>query len=147
MEFITKNSKKSIKIVPASFKSAINLKKELFKCLNKSNSLEKFKDFQNVDMKNVLSELANILIEADTSDGFNRAVMDCLSVCICDNTHALTEQYFNDCPALWEDYYEIVSNCVEVNLRPFFKSLVSEFQTRLNKIGELPKQELPQVTN
>lgn len=147
MEFITKNSKKSIKIVPASFQSAINLKKELFKCLNKSNSLEKFKDFQNVDMKNVLSELANILIEADTSDGFNRAVMDCLSVCICDNTHALTEQYFNDCPALWEDYYEIVSNCVEVNLRPFFKSLVSEFQTRLNKIGELPKQELPQVTN
>lgn len=146
MEFVTKNSSKNIKIVPASFKVAMNLKKEAFKCLNRTNALEKVKDLKNIELSTLFSELANLLVEADTSDGFNKAVMECLSVCICDGTHAITEQYFNDCPALWEDYYEIVAKCVEVNLRPFFKSLVSELQTRFNQLEEsTPQQELPQA--
>lgn len=141
MEFITKNSGKKIKIVPASFRLAMNLKKEAFKCLNKTNALEKVKDLKNIELTTLFSEIANLLVEADTSEGFNNAVMECLSVCICDGTHAITEQYFNDCPALWEDYYEIVSNCVEVNLRPFFKSLASELQTRFSQIEEPQAQE------
>ena len=145
MEFTTKNSGKSIKIKPASFQCAMRLKKEAFKCLNKTNALEKVKDLKNIELTTLFSEIANLLVEADTSDGFNKALMDCLSVCICDGTHAITEQYFNDCPALWEDYYEIVSKCVEVNLRPFFKSLASELQTRFNQIEEPQVQELPQA--
>lgn len=145
MEFTAKNSGKNIKIVPVSFKVAMNLKKEAFKCLNKTNALEKIKDIKNIELSALFSSLANLLVEADTSDGFNKAVMECLSVCICDGTHAITEQYFNDTPILWEDYYEIVSNCVEVNLRPFFKSLVSELQTRFNSLEEPQAQELLQV--
>lgn len=136
MEFTAKNSGKKIKIIPASFKNAVNLKKEAFKCLNQTNALDKIKDLKNIELSTLFSEIANLLVVADTSNGFEKAVMECLSVCICDDTHAITEQYFNDCPALWEDYYEIVSNCVEVNLRPFFKSLVSELQTRFTQIEE-----------
>ena len=121
------------------------MKKEAFKCLSKTKAIEKIKDLKNIELSTLFSELANLLVEADTSDGFNNAVMECLSVCICDDTHAITEQYFNDCPALWEDYYEIVSKCVEVNLRPFFKSLSSELQARFNQIEEFPAQELPQA--
>ena len=141
MEFTAKNSGKSIKIIPASFKTAMKLKIEAFKCLNKTNALEKIKDLKNIELTTLFSEIANLLVEADTSEGFNNAVMECLSVCICDKTHAITEQFFDDCPELWEDYYEIVSNCVEVNLRPFFKSLASELQTRFNKIEEIPAQQ------
>lgn len=140
MEFITKNSGKKIKIIPASFQKAVNLKKQAFKCLNNTKALEKIKDLKNIELTALFSELANLLVEADTSDGFFKAVMDCLSVCICDDTHAITEQYFNDCPALWEDYYEIVSKCVEVNLRPFFKSLASELQTRFTQIEDTQPQ-------
>lgn len=140
MEFVTKNSRKNIKIKPASFQVAMRLKKEAFKCLNRSNTLEKIKDLKNIELTTLFSEIANLLVEADTSDGFNKALMECLSVCICDGTHAITEQYFDDCPELWEDYYEIVSNCVEVNLRPFFKSLASELQTRFNQVEETPVQ-------
>ena len=136
MEFIAKNSGKNIKIIPASFKSAINLKKEAFKCFNRSEILKKIKNFKDIELTTLFSELANILVEADTSDGFYKALFECLSVCICENSHAITEQYFNDCPELWEDYYEIVSNCVEVNLRPFFKSLASELQTRFSSPEE-----------
>ena len=145
MEFTAKNSGKSIKIKPASFQNAMKLKQEAFKCLNNTRALEKIKDLKNIDLSTLFSEIANLLVEADTSEGFNKAVMECLSVCICDNTHAITEQYFNDCPALWEDYYEIVSKCVEVNLRPFFKSLASELQTRFNQVEEPQAQLSPQA--
>jgi hypothetical protein len=145
MEFIVKNSGKKILIKPSSFQNAMRLKQEAFKCLNKTNALDKIKDLKNIELTTLFSEIANLLVEADTSEGFYKALMDCLSVCICDGTHAITEQYFNDCPELWEDYYEIVSHCVEVNLRPFFKSLASELQTRFNQV-ELPQvQESPQA--
>ena len=144
LEFTAKNSGKKIKIVPASFRNACKLKAEAMKCLKDSGVLSKIKEFSNVNMATLINELASLIISLDTSDGFNSAVFDCLSVCICDNTHALTEQYFNDCPELWEDYYEIVTKCVEVNLRPFFKSLSSELQTRFPQTEDSLTSELPQ---
>lgn len=144
-EFISQNSGKKIKIIPAPFKSAMKLKVEAMKCLKDAGVLRGIKNFDNIQLPALFRELANLIISLDTSDGFNNAVMECLSVCICDTTHALTEQYFNDTPALWEDYYEIVTKCVEVNLRPFFKSLVSELQIRFPQTEENQASELQQV--
>lgn len=146
IDFIGKNSGKRFKIIPASFKVACKLKVEAMKCLKDSGVLDKLKDnLGDIQISSLLKELASLIISLDTSEGFNNAVMECLSVCICDNTHAITEQYFNDCPELWEDYYEIVTKCVEVNLRPFFKSLSSELQTRFPQIEDSQAQELPQA--
>ena len=140
-QFVTKNSQKSIKIIPSNFRKAHILKCETLKCLKSTGIFDKVKDLKNIELDALFNELANLLITVDTSEGFNKAVMDCLSVCICDETHALTEQYFNDCPELWEDYYEIVAKCVEVNLRPFFKSLASELSTRFPQVEETQSQE------
>lgn len=146
IDFVTKNSGKRIKIIPASFKNACKLKVEAMKCLKDSGVLDKLKEnVGNIQISTILKELATLIISLDTSEGFNNAVMDCLSVCICDNSHAITEQYFNDCPELWEDYYEIVTKCVEVNLRPFFKSLSSELSTRFPQIEDSQQQELQPV--
>ena len=146
IDFVSKNSGKRIKIIPASFKNACKLKVEAMKCLKDSGVLDKLKEnVGNIQISTILKELATLIISLDTSEGFNNAVMDCLSVCICDNSHAITEQYFNDCPELWEDYYEIVTKCVEVNLRPFFKSLSSELSTRFPQIEDSPQQELQPV--
>ena len=105
--------------------------------------MSKIKDFKNIELSTLFGEIANLIINIDTSEGFNKAVMNCLSVCICEDTHALTEQYFNDCPELWDDYYEIITKCVEVNLRPFFKSLASELSTRLEITGNSLQSEQP----
>ena len=145
-EFICKNSGKRVKIIPASFRNACKLKVEAMKCLKDSGILIKLKEsLGNIQLSALLKELATLVISLDTSEGFNNAIMECLNVCICDNSHAITEQYFNDCPVLWEDYYEIVIACCEVNLRPFFKSLSSELSTLLPQTEELQQQELPQT--
>lgn len=146
IDFVTKNSGKRVKIIPASFKNACKLKVEAMKCLKDSGVLDKLKEnINNIQISTILKELATLIISLDTSEGFNNAVMECLNVCICDNSHAITEQYFNDCPELWEDYYEIVTKCVEVNLRPFFKSLSSELSTRFPQIEDSQQQELQPV--
>ena len=142
-QFITKNSQKTIKIIPANFRNAHILKCETLKCLKDTDILSKIKDFKNIELSTLFGEIANLIINIDTSEGFNKAVMNCLSVCICEDTHALTEQYFNDCPELWDDYYEIITKCVEVNLRPFFKSLASELSTRLEITGNSLQSEQP----
>lgn len=146
IDFVTKNSGKRIKIIPASFKNACKLKVEAMKCLKDSGILDKLKENMcNIQISTILKELTTLMISLDTSEGFNNAVMDCLNVCICENSHAITEQYFNDCPELWEDYYEIVTKCVEVNLRPFLKSLSSELSTRFPQIEDSQQQELQPV--
>lgn len=147
-EFITKNTKKSVKIIPASFKDAIALKKQVLKSLKdagiiKDISLESLK---NLEVTDVVSSIANLFIEMDMSDSFDNALFSCLKVCIYDNKHSITEQLFDDIPELQEDYYEIITKCCEVNLRPFFKSLVSELSTRLNQIEiDIPELSTPQT--
>lgn len=144
LEFTTKNSGKSVKIIPAPFKDAIKLKKEVLKCLNDAGIIKglKLETMKNIEVADVFSSLSNLLITMDTSEGFEKAVFDCLKVCILDNTHSITIQLFNDKPELQEDYYEIISKCCEVNLRPFFKSLVSELSNRLGQANiEIPLSE------
>lgn len=150
MEFTATNTGKLVKINPASFKDAINLKKETLKCLKDAGIIEEisFEKLKNINTTDIFTGLSNLIITMDTSEGFENAVFDCLKGCIYDNKHAITSQLFDDIPELQEDYYEIIVKCCEVNLRPFFKSLYSELSTRFNLAEENTQtQELEQKLN
>lgn len=150
MEFTAKNTGKSVKINHASFRDALTLKKETMKCLQNAGIIGdvEFDKVKTMDTSDMFSVLSNLLITMDTSESFEKAVFDCLKVCIYDNKHAITTQLFEDIPELQEDYYEIVSSCCEVNLRPFFKSLSTALETRFNlQDANIQKQELKQNQN
>lgn len=135
MEFTTQNGNVLIEIVPASFKDASNLKKAITKGLVGSHLLDGVNTANLMDIK--IDSIIQVLVNIDSSDEFERAVMDCLKYCIYDkgiNNLKITPQLFDDIPSAREDYYEIITKCCEENLRPFFKSLASEFKTRLNQV-------------
>lgn len=138
MEFVTQNGNKTVMIVPASFKDACNLRKTVAKCLPALG----IKDANIFDIQ--FDKIFEILINIDSSDDFEKAVMECLKVCLYDKggkNLKITSQLFDDIPEAREDYYEIIIKCVEENLRPFLKSLVSEFNNRLATVPEdTPKQ-------
>lgn len=133
MEFITQNGNVEIEIKAASFKDACNLKKAVAKSL-----VGKEFDLNGGSLMDVnLDSILQLLVDIDTSDEFEKAVMECLKCCIYDKggkNIKITSQVFDDFPEAREDYYQIVTKCCEVNLRPFFKSLVSEFNSRLATI-------------
>ena len=134
MEFLTQNTNVNIEIKPASFKDASNLKKAVAKGL-----IGKDLGFNNSLLDIKIDSILQLLVDIDTSDEFEKAVMECLKCCLYDKggkNLKITPQLFDDIPEAREDYYEIVTKCCEENLRPFFKSLASEFKTRLAAIPE-----------
>ncbi len=137
MEFITQNGNVAVDIKPASFKDACNLKKAVGKGLTGKGL---FKDFDTTNLMDIkLDSILQLLVDIDTSDDFEKAVLECLKSCIYDKggkNLKINAQLFDDIPEAREDYYEIITKCVEVNLRPFLKSLVSEFKHRLSTLPE-----------
>jgi hypothetical protein len=95
-----------------------------------------FESLQNIDTNDLFSKLGELIIKMDVSEDFNKAVFSCLSACLYNGFHKIDEKFFDDFPEAREDYYEIVAKCCEENLRPFFKSLVSELTQRLATLGE-----------
>ena len=149
IEFTTQNTKKSVKIIPASFRDATNLKKEVLKSLKDAGIIQgiNLESLKNLEVADIINSVANLIITMDISESFDSALFACLKVCIYDNKHSITAQLFDDIPELQEDYYEIVSKCCEVNLRPFFKSLTSELSTRLSQFEiDNPEQTLEPTT-
>lgn len=135
MEFKTQNGNILVEIVPASFRDASNLKKAITKGLVGSHLLDGVNTTNLLDIK--IDSIIQVLVNIDSSDEFERAVMECLKCCIYDkgvNNLKITSQLFDDIPSAREDYYEIITKCCEVNLRPFFKSLATEFKTRLSQL-------------
>lgn len=143
MEFVTQNGNKKVEIKEASFKDASNLKKAVMKCLLNTDALKgvNIDSLQGVDSSKLFDSLGQMLINMDTSEEFDKAIMNCLSNCIYDGFFKINEQLFDDKPEAREDYYEIVSKCTEVNLRPFFKSLVSELKQRFQTLNKEENQE------
>lgn len=132
MQIITQNNKIKVTINRASWADMNLLKQEALKCLDIKNiSFDFTNQVEFIDM------CASLLIKAETSQTFNEALFRCLKYCNYDDAIPITEQLLEDKPQLIEDYYEIASNCIEVNLRPFFKSLVTEFKRRF----KLPTQD------
>ncbi len=146
MDLITKNGNKNVIINTATFKNAINLKKSAIKCLQDAEIIKDIGDLSNINIAAMLDKFVDILLNAEISDDFERALFECLQVCYIEDNgikNKITRELFDEQPELREDYYEIVSKCVEVNLRPFFKSLITEFETRFKmKLEDLkPKLE------
>lgn len=131
MECITQNGI-GINIVTAPTRSVMRLKREVFKHLKCKGFIDKIQvgNLSGIQLTDVL----DLLIDIDTSEEFEKAVFECLKVCIYDTDGKklrISEQLFDDVPEARDDYYEIISKCCEENLRPFFKSLFSAFKTHL----------------
>ena len=146
MEIITQNGGKTIEIKPASFQDAINLKKAVAKCLLDAGVVKNL-DVQRLELAALIDKIAELLFNAETSTFFEMALFECLKSCYINENGVkikITPQLFDEKPELREDYYEIVAKCAEENLRPFFKSLVTEFKTRFNRIAKDQPSELQQ---
>lgn len=146
MEILTQNGNKNLTIKVAGFQDAINLKKAVAKCLLDAGVVKNL-ELQGLEFVTLIDKIAELLFSAEMSDDFNKAVFECLKYCYIEENgvkNKITPQLFDEKPELREDYYEIVSKCVEVNLSPFFKSLVTEFKTRFNQIAKDLPSGLPQ---
>ena len=134
MEFTTKNGTE-VNIISAPTKSVLRLKREVIRHLKNKGLVNDFGkgNITGIDLSHVL----DLLVDIDTSEEFETAIFECLKVCIYDTQNKrlkITEQLFDDIPEAREEYYEIVLKCAEVNLRPFFKSLFTEFSNRLETL-------------
>lgn len=142
MDFITQNGQKKVVLNIASFKDSSDLKKVVMKCLGQANVLNNI-DVSNAEglgLAKILDLIMQVIINADSSDEFENAVFKCLERSVYDGK-AITLDLFDEHPEAREDYYEIVSKCCEENLRPFFKSLVSEFKTRFETMTKKDQEQ------
>lgn len=141
-DFKSENTGNRIVINPASFSEAIKLKNVLFAELKThslglkltGNTTELIN--KDIDFTSVLDFLKNVLIGADISEDVNNALWVCLKHCTYQTTYKIDESLFDKVPEAREDYYEIIISCIEENLKPFIKSLVSKWKTLAPKLGE-----------
>lgn len=75
--------------------------------------------------------LKDVYLTLEASDDFNDEIMNCLQYCHYDNIQ-IKEQLFDDKPEAREDYYDMVIGCLEVNLAPFIKKVLSKFSNQIN---------------
>ena len=106
------------------------------KVIGKGDILER-----EVDISGVLDFVKNVLLGIECSDEFDDAIFECLKHCTYKTTFQITRDLFEQgqCPEAREDYYEIVIECIEENLRPFLKSLVSTFKTKVQNNAFIQK--------
>ena len=138
-EFKCANSGNDVIINCAPMKSVKKLKQVIFNEIKKSpigiklvggdkSLLEKELDFTGV-----IDFIKDTLIGIDTSDAFDDAIYECLQYCTYKKVHKINEELFDNdlIPEARQDYYEIVFACIEENLRPFIKSLISTWKTHI----------------
>lgn len=96
---------------------------------------------KEVDMTGLAEFLKNVILSIDTSQDFIDAVFECLKYCTYKSTYKIDMDLFDNksVPEAREDYYEIIVSCVEENLRPFAKSLISMWKTLIStgKINQI----------
>ena len=79
-------------------------------------------------MSNLLDNIKDLFFGLMTSEKFDRIIFKCLGSCTY-NGIKITKQLFDDIPEVRQDYYQIIKECVEINLNPFLKSLTSQLST------------------
>ena len=139
-EFKAANTGNKIIINCAPIEDVLKLKEVLLKELTKyplglrlkENNLE-IKEVLNreIDFVGLIDFIKNVIISTDISEDFQEAVFKCLSYCTYKSTYRIDLELFDNksIPEAREDYYEIIISCIEENLRPFAKSLVSAWKT------------------
>lgn len=88
---------------------------------------------RDLDLTGIIEFIKNTLLSLDGSDEFNEAIFNCLKYCTYKTTYKIDMDLFDNSavPEAREDYYEILLACVEENMRPFVKSLVSAWKTHI----------------
>lgn len=101
--------------------------------LNSNNAIDVFD--QEVDTAGILDFIKNTLISVEISEEFNEALFECLKHCTYKTAFKINEELFDNdtIPEAREDYYTIMYACIEENLRPFLKSLVSVWKNQVMK--------------
>ena len=140
-DFKSENTGNRIVINPAPYCEAKKLKNVLFSEIRKyplglkltgnSNELAN----KEIDLTALFDFLKNVLISADISEDVEDALWACLKHCTYQTTYRIDESLFDNVPAAREDYYEIIISCIEENLTPFIKSLVSKWKTLAPRLG------------
>lgn len=74
--------------------------------------------------------IKDVYLTLEASDDFNNEIMNCLKYCHYNNIK-ITEQLFDDEIEAREDYYDMVLGCLEVNLAPFMKKVLSKFTNQI----------------
>lgn len=141
-EITLQNSGKTLIINTASVEEVKYLKNVLLEELKKyplglkllGNTASVFD--KQVDFTSVFDFIKNVLISIDISEMAENAIFECLKHCVYDKTHKVTIDLFNEVEEAREDYYEIILSCIEENLKPFIKSLVSMWKTQAEKLGK-----------
>ena len=138
-DFKTENGKKRVVINCATAKEVQKLKNVILNELKKSplglkligNPESLFQ--KDIDFSGVIEFIKNTLISIEASDEFSEALFACLKYCTYDSVYKIDGNLFDneDIPEAREDYYEIMYVCLEENLRPFVKSLISMWKTHI----------------
>lgn len=133
-EILTQNKVKAV-ISMAPFEDGIRLKNAIVNGLADSGiKIESLNMDADIDMSTILSAVMRL----DGSEEVNKAIMACLERCTY-NSEKITPHLFDDEKAR-EDYYEIVIDCVRVNIAPFFKGLASKLPKITENLMGIPSQ-------
>lgn len=134
-----------IVINSASFREVLALKQVILNELSKNPLGIKLTGGANlllekeVDFVGVIEFVKNALLSIDSSPEFEEAIFNCLKYCTYKNTYKVDQELFDN-PQVKkearEDYYTIMVACLEENLNPFFKSLISAWKM-LIKNGQI----------
>lgn len=122
-EFITKSGRKVVVNV-APFEAASNL----WAAVQDAAAAQKMQ----ADLRDDLESLFNVLLRIDSSPYFKAALWPCLVRCTVDNVK-IDKQLFENVE-IRKEYYQIISPCVDANIRPFAESLFSELDARMSEI-------------
>lgn len=145
-EIISKNTGNKIIINCASTREVLKLKQVILNELGKrplgiklskgDNLLDK-----DIDFVGILDYIKDTLLALDGSDSFQEAIFNCLAYCTYKSTYKIDMDLFDNpaIPEAREDYYDIIWGCIEENLRPFVKSIISTWKTLVQegKIAQL----------
>lgn len=95
-----------------------------------------------LNMQSDVSELFSALLRVDSSDDVDAALWPCLARCTRDGSKIIPAMF--DTADGRADYYEIVTACIQENLRPLVESLYSKLpasvKAMLQKSQNIQKQ-------